>query len=126
MMDDINAVRGLAEVLMYLDACARWRPCSEELVCLDAFRAVIRLGYQDYFAERWNVPAVFSINRILHDLWLEGMRLAQEGVDMRLCNSHEGCVCDCRKEFRSVCRRYGHLLQKRCELLETQYANPDI
>jgi hypothetical protein len=112
MMDDANEVHGLAVVRQYMEATERWRPDSDELVHLEAFRAALHLGYEDYFDGREEMPLVFLFNESLQELWLEGIRLAKTAAEMRLCRAHGGWKCDCANTIDGMCWR-NHLRQMR-------------
>ncbi|MDN2700397.1 hypothetical protein O0881_00135 [Janthinobacterium sp. SUN100] len=106
-MDGADEVHGLAVVQQYIEATEKWRPCSGELVHLEAFRAALHLGYEDYFDGREEMPLVFLFNESLQELWLEGIRLAKTAAEMRLCRAHGGWRCSCAQRVDGVCWRNG-------------------
>ncbi|QDG70156.1 hypothetical protein [Janthinobacterium tructae] len=115
MMDGADEVHGLAVVQKYIEATEKWRPGSGELVHLEAFRAALHLGYEDYFDGREEMPLVFLFNESLQELWLEGIRLAKTAAEMRLCRAHGGWTCDCAKTVDGMCWRNQLRQRRMCE-----------
>lgn len=116
-MDGADEVHGLAVVQQYIEATEKWRPGSGELVHLEAFRAALHLGYEDYFDGREEMPLVFLFNESLQELWLEGIRLAKTAAEMRLCRAHGGWRCSCAQRVDGVCWRNG---RRQCIVNERQ------
>lgn len=111
-MDDTETVHGMALYLSYLESLDRSCTGREEDMCrlVDAFKAIQRLGYEDYFAGRRQVPQVFGTNDHVRAAWDIGYQSGATAAMLMLCN----CDCD-----RNVFHTDGQRVCARQRMLES-------
>lgn len=99
-MDDTETVHGMALYQHYLESLARSSTGREDDMrgLFDVFKAIYRLGYEDYFAGRRQMPQVFGTNDHVRSTWDLGYQSGASAAMLMLCN------CDCDRNVFGACQ----------------------